>query len=135
MSKIIMHIASHCALLCKHSNWSSIHELLSDSAFSVSGPMAWNGLPVALRLTPLGHFALFLYGLKTRDVNKDLTPKDQDKDKDLTPKDQDKDKDLTPEEEDKYKDLTTKDKDKEKDLTPKDQDKDKDLKYVLKDKD
>ena len=34
-----------------------------------------------------------------RDVNKDLTPKDQDKDKDLTPKDQDKDKDhldLTP---------------------------------------
>src|SRR6218665_3851968 len=27
----------------------------------------------------------------TRDVNKDLTPKDQDKDKDLTPKDQDKD--------------------------------------------
>src|SRR6218665_3268653 len=49
----------------------------------------------------------------TRDVNKDLTPKDQDKDKDLTPKDKDKDKDLT----------------------PKDQDKDKDLKYVLKDKD
>src|SRR6218665_637671 len=34
--------------------------------------------------------------LHTRDVNKDLTPKDQDKDKDLTPKDQDKDKDLTP---------------------------------------
>src|SRR6218665_2450988 len=33
---------------------------------------------------------------KYRDVNKDLTPKDQDKDKDLTPKDQDKDKDLTP---------------------------------------
>ena len=33
----------------------------------------------------------------TRDVNKDLTPKDKDltpKDKDLTPKDQDKDKDL-----------------------------------------
>ena len=29
-----------------------------------------------------------------RDVNKDLTPKDQDKEKDLTPKDQDKDKDL-----------------------------------------
>src|SRR6218665_3921759 len=58
----------------------------------------------------------------SRDVNKDLTPKDQDKDKDLTPKDQDKDKDLL--------DLTTKDKDK--DLTPKDQDKDKDLKYVLK---
>src|SRR6218665_2017285 len=52
-----------------------------------------------------------------RDVDKDLTPKDQDKDKDLTPKDQDKDKDLTP-----------KDKDKDKDLTPKDQDKDKDLK-------
>ena len=52
-----------------------------------------------------------------RDVNKDLTPKDQDKD--LTPKD---------------KDLTDKDKDlleltaKHKDLTPKD----KDLKYVLK---
>src|SRR6218665_2851424 len=60
----------------------------------------------------------------SRDVNKDLTPKDQDKDKDLTPKDEDKDKDLSP-----------KDKDKDKDLTPKDQDKDKDLKYVLKDKD
>ena len=35
--------------------------------------------------------------LLLRDVNKDLTPKDQDKDKDLTPKDQDKDlQDLTP---------------------------------------
>ena len=48
-------------------------------------------------------------GLKAkiiRDVNKDLTLKDQDKDKDLTPKDQDKDKDLL--------DLTPKDKD----LTP-----------------
>src|SRR6218665_1619578 len=45
-----------------------------------------------------------------RDVNKDLTPKDQDKD--LTPKDKDL-LDLTP---------------KDKDLTPKD----KDLKYVLK---
>src|SRR6218665_1763870 len=44
--------------------------------------------------------------LFTRDVNKELTPKDQDKDKDLTPKDQDKD------------------------LNSKDQDKD--LKYVLK---
>src|SRR6218665_1539221 len=30
----------------------------------------------------------------TRDVNKNLTPKDKDKDKDPTPKDQDKDKDL-----------------------------------------
>src|SRR6218665_558993 len=57
----------------------------------------------------------------TRDVNKDLTPKDQDKDKDLTPIDRDKDKDLTP-----------KDQNKDKDLTPKDQDMDKDLKYVLK---
>src|SRR6218665_4147105 len=47
-----------------------------------------------------------------RDVNKDLTPKDQDKDKDLTPKNQDKD-------------LTTKDQDKDNDLldlTPKDKD-------------
>ena len=50
---------------------------------------------------------------KCRDVNKDLTPKDQDKDKDLL-------------------DLTPKDKDKDKDLTPKVQDKDKDLKKVLK---
>src|SRR6218665_531957 len=67
--------------------------------------------------------------LSTRDVNKDLTPKDQDKDKDLTPKDQDKDR--TPKDQDKdLLDLTPKDKDK--DLTPKDQDKDKDLKYVLK---
>ena len=36
--------------------------------------------------------------LRFRDVNKDLTPKDQDKDKDLTPKD--KDKDLTPKDKD-----------------------------------
>src|SRR6218665_2284676 len=55
-----IHIASHCALLCKHSNWSPIHGLLSDSTFSVSGPMAWNGLPVALYLTAVGHFALCL---------------------------------------------------------------------------
>ena len=55
-----------------------------------------------------------------REVNKNLTPKDQDKEKDLTPTDTDKDKGLL--------DLTPKDKDK--DLTPKDQDKD--LKYVLK---
>ena len=34
-------------------------------AFSVAGPTAWNGLPVALRLTPLAHSALFLYSLKT----------------------------------------------------------------------
>ena len=32
--------------------------------------------------------------MTARDVNKDLTQKDQDKDKDLTPKDQDKNKDL-----------------------------------------
>src|SRR6218665_3755023 len=62
----------------------------------------------------------------SKDVNKDLTPKDQDKNKDLTPKDQDKDKDKD------LLDLTPKDKDKDKDLTPKDQDKDNDLKYVLK---
>ena len=43
--------------------------------------------------------------LSPRDVNKDLTPKDQDMDKDLTPKDQDKDKDLAPKEQDKDKDL------------------------------
>src|SRR6218665_2991070 len=34
-------------------------------AFSVAGPTAWNGLPVALRLTPVTHSALFLSGLKT----------------------------------------------------------------------
>src|SRR6218665_3574592 len=34
-------------------------------AFSVAGPTAWNGLPVALRLTPVAHSALFLYSLKT----------------------------------------------------------------------
>src|SRR6218665_906297 len=43
-----------------------VHGLLSDSAFPVSGPMAWNGLPVVLRLTPVGHVALFLSGLKTK---------------------------------------------------------------------
>src|SRR6218665_2152732 len=30
-------------------------------AFSVAGPTALNGLPVALRLTPVAHSALFLY--------------------------------------------------------------------------
>src|SRR6218665_920101 len=34
-------------------------------AFSVAGPTAWNGLPVALRLTPVAHSALFLSSLKT----------------------------------------------------------------------
>src|SRR6218665_3865515 len=34
-------------------------------AFSVGGPMAWNGQPVALRLMPVAHSALFLYSLKT----------------------------------------------------------------------
>src|SRR6218665_2711070 len=34
-------------------------------AFSVAGPTAWNGLPVALRLTPVTHSVLFLSGLKT----------------------------------------------------------------------
>jgi len=61
-----IHIASHCALLCKHSNWSPIHGLLSACAFSVSGPMAWNGIPVALRLTSVGHSALLISGLKTK---------------------------------------------------------------------
>src|SRR6218665_2013582 len=28
-------------------------------AFSVAGPTAWNGLPVALRLTPVAHSAFF----------------------------------------------------------------------------
>src|SRR6218665_1706333 len=61
-------------------------------------------------IAPPPSYSLGIGIIRLRDVNKDLTPKDQDKDKDLTPKDQDKDKDLT----------------------PKDQDKDKDLKYVLK---
>ena len=39
-----------------------------------------------------------------RNVNKDLTTKDQDKDKDLTPKDQDKDKDLKSKDQDKDQD-------------------------------
>jgi len=34
-------------------------------AFSVAGPTAWNGLPVALRLTSVTHSALFLSSLKT----------------------------------------------------------------------
>jgi len=31
----------------------------------VAGPTAWNGLPVALRLAPVAHSALFLSSLKT----------------------------------------------------------------------
>ena len=34
-------------------------------AFSMAGPTAWNGRPVALRLTPVAHSSLFLSGLKT----------------------------------------------------------------------
>src|SRR6218665_707074 len=34
-------------------------------AFSVAGPTAWNGLLVALRLTPVAQSALFLSSLKT----------------------------------------------------------------------
>jgi len=33
--------------------------------FSVAGPTAWNGLPVALRLKPMEQSALFISGLKT----------------------------------------------------------------------
>ena len=47
-------------------------------------------------VAPLGHYITSHGPSMARDVNKDLTPKDQDKDKDLTPKDQEKDKDLTP---------------------------------------
>ena len=54
------------AFFCASTVTAPVHGLLSDSAFSVSGPMAWNGLPVALRLTPVDHFALFLSGLKTK---------------------------------------------------------------------
>src|SRR6218665_3165789 len=34
-------------------------------AFSVAGTTAWNGLPVALRVTPVAHSVLFLSSLKT----------------------------------------------------------------------
>ena len=60
---------------------------------------------------------LSVLGILGRDINKDLTTKNQDKDMDLTPKDQDKDKDLIPKDQDKDKDLTPKDQDKDKDLT------------------
>jgi len=33
--------------------------------YSVAGPTAWNGLPVALRLMPVARSVLFLSGLKT----------------------------------------------------------------------
>src|SRR6218665_3079037 len=39
--------------------------ILQRRALSVAGPTAWNGLPVALRLTPVAHSALFLSSLKT----------------------------------------------------------------------
>src|SRR6218665_970443 len=51
MSQDNIHVASHYALLRKGSYWPPLHKLLSDSAFSGTGPMAWNGLPVAMRLT------------------------------------------------------------------------------------
>ena len=34
-------------------------------SFFVAGPTAWDGLPIALRLTPVAHSALFLSSLKT----------------------------------------------------------------------
>jgi len=37
--------------------------------FSVTGPMAWNGLAVALRLTPMSDSAPFFCGLNTRRCN------------------------------------------------------------------
>jgi len=38
---------------------------VTSQQFTDCYPTAWNGLPVALRLTPVAHSALFLSGLKT----------------------------------------------------------------------
>ena len=43
--------------------YNSVHLIIFMSC--ISGPTAWNGLPVALRLTPVAHSALFLSSLKT----------------------------------------------------------------------
>src|SRR6218665_1463542 len=62
---LLFSVISHYALLPRRICWSPGRGLLSDSAFSVAGPTAWNGLLVALRLTPVAHSPLFLSGLKT----------------------------------------------------------------------
>src|SRR6218665_1146720 len=65
---LLFSVVSHYALLPRRSCWSHERGLLSDSAepsLWLAGPTAWNGLPVALRLTPVAHSALFLYSLKT----------------------------------------------------------------------
>ena len=56
---ISLHSYAQAQLLVPHTVIRQRH------ALSVAGPTAWNGLPVALHLTPVGHSALFLSGLKT----------------------------------------------------------------------
>jgi len=64
----LLSVVSHCSLLyysgvaCP----STRTVIWQRCAFSAPGPTAWNGQPVALRLTPVGHSALFLSGLMLR---------------------------------------------------------------------
>ena len=58
---ISMRSAAQAELLVPHRRTVIRHR----RAFSVAGPTAWNSLTAALRLTPVGHSALFLSGLKT----------------------------------------------------------------------
>src|SRR6218665_2121437 len=62
---VLFSVVDHYAILPRRSCWSPERGLLSDSAFSVAGPTAWNGLPVALRLTPVAHSDLIFLGFKT----------------------------------------------------------------------
>src|SRR6218665_2043162 len=64
---LLFSVVSHYALLPRWSCWSPRTRTVirQRRAFSVAGATAWNGLPVALRLMPVAHSALFLSSLKT----------------------------------------------------------------------
>src|SRR6218665_397412 len=64
--RILLHSSAQAELLVPRSRT----VIRKRRAFSVAGPTAWNGLPVALRLTPVAHSALFLSDLKTTLFNR-----------------------------------------------------------------
>src|SRR6218665_134892 len=64
---LLLSVVSHCTLLCSRKLLvpRTRTVIRQRRAFSVAGPTSWNGIPVALRLTPVAHSALFLSGFKT----------------------------------------------------------------------
>src|SRR6218665_1642526 len=64
---LLLSVVSHCALLRSRKLLvpRTRTVIRQRRAFSVACPTSWNGIPVALRLTPVAHSALFLSGFKT----------------------------------------------------------------------